>query len=181
MAQLKEQIMMRERILSVVLVLLLAGFGVFDFYMDLQHQAPFPHVLVEASLSLLGFGWSALVIVRLIRLKAQLEWTKAQLRAESRSAQHWKEESAKFVEGLHALILAQFETWKLTKAEQEIAMLLLKGFALKEISSLRQASESTVSQQSVSIYRKAGLQGRAELSAFFFEDLLSPNSLPSAR
>jgi hypothetical protein len=30
-----------------------------------------------------------------------------------------------------------------------------------------------VRQQSLAVYRKAGLAGRAELSAFFLEDLLS--------
>ena len=35
-------------------------------------------------------------------------------------------------------------------------------------------SERTVRQHAVSVYRKSGLAGRAELSAFFLEDLLLP-------
>jgi len=38
----------------------------------------------------------------------------------------------------------------------------------------RHAPERTARQQSLAVYRKAGLSGRAELSALFLEDLLSP-------
>jgi len=37
-------------------------------------------------------------------------------------------------------------------------------------------SERTVRQHAVAVYRKSGLAGRAELSAFFLEDLLLPRS-----
>jgi hypothetical protein len=33
-----------------------------------------------------------------------------------------------------------------------------------------------VRQHAVSVYRKSGLAGRAELAAFFFEDMLLPSS-----
>ena len=38
------------------------------------------------------------------------------------------------------------------------------------------AGEATVRQQSTAIYRKAGLDGRHDLAAFFLEDLLAPRS-----
>ena len=41
---------------------------------------------------------------------------------------------------------------------------------------MRETSERTVRQQSLAVYRKAGLTGRAELSAFFLEDLLAPST-----
>ena len=56
----------------------------------------------------------------------------------------------------------------------EVALLLLEGVSLREITTLRETSERTVRQQSPAVYRKAGLAGRAELSSFFLEDLLSP-------
>ncbi|HEX6010849.1 MAG TPA: hypothetical protein VFY87_03400 [Geminicoccaceae bacterium] len=58
--------------------------------------------------------------------------------------------------------------------EQEVGLLLLKGFSHKEIARLRNATESTIRQQAASIYQKANLNGRASLSAFFLEDLLLP-------
>jgi DNA-binding NarL/FixJ family response regulator len=55
-----------------------------------------------------------------------------------------------------------------------VALLLVKGLALKDVAQVRATSERTVRQQSLAIYRKSGLAGRAELAAFFLEDLLSP-------
>jgi hypothetical protein len=55
-----------------------------------------------------------------------------------------------------------------------VAMLLLKGLGHKEAASVLDRSERTVRQHAVSVYRKSGLAGRAELSAFFLEDLLLP-------
>ena len=53
-------------------------------------------------------------------------------------------------------------------------MFLLKGYSHKQIAALTERSERTVRQHAVSVYRKSGLGGRAELSAFFLEDLLLP-------
>ena len=53
-------------------------------------------------------------------------------------------------------------------------MLLLKGLGHKEAASVLDRSERTVRQHAVSVYRKSGLSGRAELAAFFLEDLLLP-------
>jgi DNA-binding NarL/FixJ family response regulator len=53
-----------------------------------------------------------------------------------------------------------------------VALLLLKGLSFKEIAQVRNASERTVRQQALAVYAKSGLGGRAELAAFFLEDLL---------
>ena len=62
----------------------------------------------------------------------------------------------------------------LTPAEREVALLLLKGYEHKEIASLLGRSDRTIRQHAVSVYRKSNLSGRAELAAFFLEDLLLP-------
>ena len=61
-----------------------------------------------------------------------------------------------------------------TEAEREVALLLLKGLSLKEIAQVRSTSERTIRAQAQSLYGKAGVTGRAALSAFFLEDLLAP-------
>ena len=43
---------------------------------------------------------------------------------------------------------------------------------------MRAVSERTIREQSRSVYAKAGLTGRAALSAFFLEDLLAPIETP---
>ncbi|PIQ63077.1 MAG: hypothetical protein COV99_04685 [Bacteroidetes bacterium CG12_big_fil_rev_8_21_14_0_65_60_17] len=70
----------------------------------------------------------------------------------------------------------QFDMWHLTPTEKEIALFLVKGFSTKEIAHLTDRSERTVRQHAIAVYGKAGLGGRAQLAAFFLEDLLSPTS-----
>jgi DNA-binding CsgD family transcriptional regulator len=67
-------------------------------------------------------------------------------------------------------------SWARARRSLETALLLLKGYGHKEIASLLQKSERTVRQHAVAVYRKSGLAGRAELSAFFLEDLLLPGA-----
>ena len=66
----------------------------------------------------------------------------------------------------------QFTEWGLSPSEQEVALLMLKGLSVKEISASRSTHEKTVRKQASAIYEKSGLGGRHELSAWFFEDLL---------
>ena len=86
----------------------------------------------------------------------------------------WRDETRALLKGLGEAIDRQFSTWKLTEAEREIGLLLLKGLSLKEIAGVRVTSERTIRGQARSIDAKAGLSGRAALAAFFLEDLLAP-------
>jgi DNA-binding CsgD family transcriptional regulator len=88
--------------------------------------------------------------------------------------ERWRAEARGLLEGLGEAIDKQFTRWNLTEAEREVALLLLKGLSHKEIAAIRATSERTVREQARSIYAKAGLSGRATLSAFFLEDLLAP-------
>lgn len=91
--------------------------------------------------------------------------------------QRWRADMRELLKGLSSAIDAQFDRWKLSQSEREIALLLLKGLTHKEIAVLRDTSEKTIRQQSQSIYEKSNLSGRASLSAFFLEDLLLPRGL----
>jgi len=86
----------------------------------------------------------------------------------------WRDETRALLKGLGEAIDRQFLAWKLTEAEQDVGLLILKGLSLKEIAAVRVTSERTIRAQARSIYAKAGLSGRAALSAFFLEDLLAP-------
>jgi DNA-binding CsgD family transcriptional regulator len=88
--------------------------------------------------------------------------------------QRWRSEARSYLNGLGEAIEAQFARWNLTEAEREVALLLLKGLSQKEVAQVRAVSERTVREQARSVYAKAGLTGRAALSAFFLEDLLAP-------
>lgn len=86
----------------------------------------------------------------------------------------WRSEARTHLRGLGEAIEAQFSRWNLTEAEREVALLLLKGLSSKEVATIRNTSERTVREQARAVYAKAGLNGRAALSAFFLEDLLAP-------
>lgn len=64
-------------------------------------------------------------------------------------------------------MLKQFDRWKMTQAEIQVGMLMLKGLNHQEIADVRATSERTIREQARAIYRKSGLAGRSELSAFF--------------
>ncbi|HEV8692403.1 MAG TPA: LuxR C-terminal-related transcriptional regulator [Ideonella sp.] len=88
--------------------------------------------------------------------------------------QPWRAESRLLLNGLGHAIDQQFRLWSLTDAEREVALLLLKGLSSKQIATVRNSSERTVREQARAVYAKAGLNGRAALSAYFLEDLLAP-------
>jgi len=104
---------------------------------------------------------------REIVLSHDLETAREDARRQSEEARH-------LLEGLGQEIERQFQAWGLTAAEREVAHLMLKGLRHKEIAGLRNTSERTVRQQALAIYKKAGLEGRTDLAAFFLEDLLGP-------
>lgn len=82
------------------------------------------------------------------------------------------ENSREITQQYRAVIQRQFETWQLTRSEQDIALALIKGLSFREIAELRDTREKTVRQQAATVYKKAGLSGRHELAGWFFEDLL---------
>ena len=63
----------------------------------------------------------------------------------------------------------QFSAWKFSKAESEVALLLLKGLSLKEIADTRGSNEKTVRAQCTSVYKKSNLSGRHQLSSYFLD------------
>ena len=73
--------------------------------------------------------------------------------------------TAPHLRNLSGAISRQLMFGGLTPAEAEIAGLMLKGVALRDIARLRQTSETTIRQQAHGVYRKSGLSGRAELAA----------------
>ncbi|WEX75563.1 helix-turn-helix transcriptional regulator [Sinorhizobium numidicum] len=142
-----------------------------------EQELTVTELLTEAVGIALLVGCSACVALLFSRLREQ-EAGNVDLRDEvahirQRNAQ-WRADLADHFQELGAAIQRQFSAWGCTQAEQEIGLLLLKGFSHKEIARIRGASEATIRQQATSVYHKAELSGRAELSAYFLEELLMP-------
>lgn len=159
-------------------ILLLIGlFLVMDLVTD---QAICPdevrHLVVEGIAAFVAFGGALWVFVFLHRHTVEIRRLSRDLVSAREEAQRWRKETSELLHGLSDAIDAQLSRWELTPAEKEVALLLLKGLSTREIATLRDTREATVRQQAQGIYRKARLEGRAELAAFFLEDLLAPHA-----
>lgn len=145
-----------------------------DLLLDGRSGADPLHLVLEGTLMLLSAGGAARLWIDLRRARnsvLRLERDVGRARAE---ADRWRDEASEILSGLGASIGRQFDRWTLTDAERSVALLLLKGLSHREVARVRDTSERTVRQQARDVYRKAGLSGRSELSAFFLEDLLLP-------
>jgi DNA-binding CsgD family transcriptional regulator len=131
---------------------------------DLSDGAPVSHMGVEAMVSLAllaGLGFCA------AELRRQLALMRRQ------------EQALEVAAGaLVEVVNRSFADWHLTPAEQDVALLALKGLDVAEIATLRGAAQGTVRAQLTSIYAKSGVSGRAQFAALFVEDLLGQGVPP---
>lgn len=80
---------------------------------------------------------------------------------------------------LSELIKIQFNAWRLTPAEADVALFALKGCEVNEIARLRGSAEGTVRAQLARVYAKAEVESHSGLIALFLEDLIAlPEHLP---
>jgi DNA-binding CsgD family transcriptional regulator len=160
--------------IPAAIFLVITLFLIVDIASDLAAGTGPEHLIFEFFMTILALSgivvmWRQLrgALRRARDLEVALDGTRADLRK-------WRSEAQELLRGLGAAIDRQFDRWGLSPAEREVGLLLLKGLSLKEAAEARQTSERTVRQQALAVYRKAGLAGRAELAAFFLEDLLLP-------
>lgn len=165
----------RERFVLLTGLLLIAGTVVADLITDFREGATIWHLITEGSIGALALIGVLYLAGSTLALKKALSKEQSLSSSLKLEAEGWRNRSRKYLEGLSKSIDEQLSNWKLTSAEKEVAFLLLKGMSLKEIATIRETAEKTSRVQSMAIYSKAGLAGRAELSAFFLEDLLPPD------
>lgn len=148
--------------------------GVVDLVLDQPESWTSPHVLFEVGI-IAGALLTALVLWRgWWRSNRSVSELSRSLEERMRERDAWRKSAEHALEGLGHAIDSQFDTWRLTPSEREIALSLLKGHSHKAIANRTGRSAQTVRQHATEVYRKAGLSGRAELSGFFFEDLMLP-------
>jgi DNA-binding CsgD family transcriptional regulator len=134
-------------------------FFLYDIGRDLWLGEIDAHLPVEIVISAVCIAVLFMEIRRNLRLSGRLRKAHGQ-------SQRLSGEFAEYVRGC-------FVRWNLSRSEQEIAWLVLKGFSFTEIASLRAVQEKTVRQQATSIYAKSSSSGRSEFVAHFIEDLLT--------
>lgn len=66
-----------------------------------------------------------------------------------------------------------FDVWHLTRAERDVAVMILKGLDNEAIARVRNTAPGTVRAQTASIYAKSDCHGRAQFVSLFMEELMS--------
>ncbi|MGM0557587.1 MAG: helix-turn-helix transcriptional regulator [Myxococcota bacterium] len=152
-----------------------------DLVIDYRAGTTIAHLLIEGAISMVAAVGIAFLVARLQTLRrtasdleGELQASQKELEETRREAEKWRDETRDILRGLGEAIDRQFERWELTPAEKEVALLLLKGLSHKDIAGVRDVSPHTTRQQAHAVYKKAGVEGRADLAAFFLEDLLLP-------
>lgn len=164
-------------VLAVIFLLVVIG-GVVDLAFDRPTTLLSFHVVVEAVMVCVSLGAAAYLAHGWYRTQVRLAETEQESERLADEREEWRERAADALIGLGAAISAQFEIWELTPTERKVALMLLKGLSHKRVARITGTSERTVRQHSVSIYKKSGLAGRAELAGFFLEPLPLPEDHP---
>jgi DNA-binding CsgD family transcriptional regulator len=164
-----------------ILVLALVLFGIalasgVDLVLDSPRQWLSFHAIYELAVLAGGLVTATALWMAWARAERSVATMRRSLEERVAERDAWKGRAHQALEGLSRAIDEQFEQWKLTPTEREIAIALLKGRSHKEIAAETGRSERTVRQHAVVVYQKGGLGGRAELGAFFLEGLMLPRS-----
>lgn len=134
--------------------------------------------LAEMADDLLRFIFSAVLLAILVAERVAQKRELADLRQQLAKARgklaKTDARSVQLASQYRAVMQKQFEAWGLSASEQDVVIGMLKGLSFREIAELRGTREKTVRQQASTVYRKAGVGGRSELTAWFFEDMLEP-------
>ena len=165
-----------ERIFIGLTLLAIIFLVQFDIITDLKEGATWWHVSVESIIGVIATIAFIYLVKGIFNLQHIIEDERiltGKLREEN---EKFKQHSKSYIEGLSFTINQQLDEWELSKSEKEVAFLLLKGLSFKEIAKVRSTTEKTARTQSAAIYSKAGLANRSQLSAYFLEDLLLPNT-----
>jgi DNA-binding CsgD family transcriptional regulator len=174
-------------LLGVVLALVVLG-GTADLILDRHTSWWSPHVAFELAIIAISLGLAVVLWRGWWRAARELGRTSRALAATRRSLAEreaeqdaWRRRAEAEREGFGRAIDAQFAAWGLTPTEREVAFLLLQGHGHKQVAARTGRGERTVRQHAVSVYEKSGLDGRAELAAFFLQDLLPAPTAAASR
>jgi len=157
-----------------VLALLAINAGV-NLVLDVAGVLPGLHRTLEILTAAVGMGAASVLWVGWRKAERSEAEARSALSARKAERDEWQESARRALEGLGAALGQKFREWDLTPTEREVALLLLKGYSHKRIAEMTGRRERTVRQHGVVVYQKSGLAGRAELAAYFLEDLMLPD------
>lgn len=157
--------------LAAIFLLIVVG-GIVDLILDAPERLFTPHVLFEVGMVLVSLAAAAWLARGWVRASSRVGALEREIAGREAERDAWRARGRRAIEGLRAALDEQFDAWELTPTEREVALRLLAGESHKRIARETDRSERTVRQHAISVYRKAGLTGRAQLAGFFLGDLL---------
>jgi DNA-binding CsgD family transcriptional regulator len=166
-----------ERGFRALIVLVLVGTsvgGAIDLYLDAPESWWSVHAIYELVMLTAAMAMAVVLWHGWRRSRRALAETRQALEANAVERETWRASAEAALAGFAHAVDDRLSAWGLTPTEREIALRLLKGHSHKQIAFETGRSERTVRQHAVVIYQKSGLRGRAELSAFFLDDILLP-------
>lgn len=119
-----------------------------DIYGDILAQKSPGHIIAD------------ILIALVVALSTALAWLYLRTRI--------REESVRPVAPAVENLLKE---WRLTRAEVDVALWIVRGLNFYQIADLLGKSERTVRQQAIAIYAKAGFRNRSEFTGHFVENL----------
>jgi DNA-binding CsgD family transcriptional regulator len=159
--------------LSLILLLIAVG-GTIDLILDKPTTWFSFHTVYEIALVLGAAGAAAWLWNRWRTAEEEGARLRRTVSGHEMEREAWRAREERALAGFAKAVDDQFAAWRLTPAEREVALLILKGRSHKEIAAQTDRSERTVRQHAAAAYAKAGVDGRAELGAFFLEGLTLP-------
>lgn len=121
------------------------------------------HLIFEI-LAVLGLGYASLTLRAHWRL----------LQAEATQSQ----ETIQILRGsFDAALHEKFDEWRLTKAERDVTLLMIRGLSVADIASARKTAQGTIKAQSTSIFRKIGVASKTELMSAIIDEFLDTHPM----
>ncbi len=164
-----------RRLFPAFVAVYILVFASVDVLVDRPDSPSGVHFAVEILFLLLGGALAIFAWFEWRRDHQSLERIEKALEDQREEYQRWRRQAQTLLNGLGHEIDLQMVRWKLTRAQREVALLLIKGYSHKHIAQVLGKDERTVRQHGGAVYKKSGLAGRAELAAFFLKDLLLPS------
>ncbi len=159
-------------LIASVFFLLMATTSIIDMIYDSSEDFSHAHLYFELFTFLFSLLGASFFVISMIRSQQENKELSLAFHKVHRENSEFKKKIGHFAKGLSEAIDIEFNKWGLTPMEKQVGMLILKGLATKKISEVLEISDKTVRHHCSAIYKKSGLGGRTELSAYFLEDLL---------
>ena len=158
-------------LLTAIFLLIVADIT-FDFLEGLPMKDMVYDLMLEGTILFLVLITAKFVWKKFTFEKETKESIERDLELTKELATQWERKSNHFIREFQAFVLTQFENWKLSKSEREIAIHILQGKSSKDIAAHRFTSERTIRNQCRSIYEKTNMSGKSEFSAYFLNELI---------